>query len=764
MNQQVQTDAAGTPISTAQITGGQTDSSGAYTSVQTGAPNVITLDQLQPQKLLQLPEQNISIPQATASVAGAKSYSDYLKTFTAPPTVEQTQVSSYTKDLQSLLEQTTGQKQALAEEEVKAGVPDLSKQMAQFNADILRQAEEYNVLQKQYEAASQELGRSPQQLSSVVGTQRQELQRSQAAELNMKASEMQLTQARALGLQGQIESAQKTAQKAVDLKYAPVLEQIDIKQKQLKALTDSGILTQQQTIQAEIRQRMYDDEKTKIADEKEKQKTLFNLGITSGVTKPFFEVGGTVVRSSDGKQYSTPTEAAQDGVDINTWSNVQKVTPGGFGNFTKIGETTDDYGTTTDVYGFVDSKTGTVKPLGTTFGGYTSTGNSLVSSNPNPSKVIQGYDFTSYATDPNWGNAVQNISSKIPNLVNPNVALEAPSTGENLQTYIQSVAKNAPVTAQMIFSSANKYGVDPKTLAAIIQLESKFGTLGVGAKTFNPGNVGNTDSGATRNFGSWQVGVDAVAENMSKRVINPQATTLNINNPKSIAQKIFNGTGNLSDVSVKGNLRTRVAAELDRLKQEALSTGDIYGVIRASAGGKDVDATFIQSFEKGVNVLYQITDLQNSIGDEKTGPILGIIRSNNPYDTKAQLIKAQLQAIVPNLARGIYGEVGVLTDNDVANYAKTLPNLKSTEEVRNAILAITLKSVQRSLENKIRTAAGFGRDVSGILDLYKQIENKVKTLEGSLSGQSSGNTDFRSWMSGVNQSSTLDSLLTGQGL
>jgi hypothetical protein len=65
----------------------------------------------------------------------------------------------------------------------------------------------------------------------------------------------------------------------------------------------------------------------------------------------------------------------------------------------------------------------------------------------------------------------------------------------------------------------------------------------------------------------------------------------------------------------------------------------------------------------------------------------------NPYDTDAQTLKAQLQSLIPNLARGVYGEVGVLTDNDIHLYSQTVPNLKGTEDVNKAILAMTLQTV-----------------------------------------------------------------------
>lgn len=165
-------------------------------------------------------------------------------------------------------------------------------------------------------------------------------------------------------------------------------------------------------------------------------------------------------------------------------------------------------------------------------------------------------------------------------------------------------------------------------------------------------------------------------------------------------------------------------------------------IIADSAGGKATTDSFRTSYEKTVNTLAQLSDLTKAYNTYKTNtgkngifgfgadadltaPIMGIIRSANPYDTKAQQIKAQLTAIVPNLARGVYGEVGVLTDQDVALYQQTLPNLKSTKEVRNALLAITAKSVYRAAENKLLIQAKGGVDVSGFTGDLKTLRAQV---------------------------------------
>jgi len=154
----------------------------------------------------------------------------------------------------------------------------------------------------------------------------------------------------------------------------------------------------------------------------------------------------------------------------------------------------------------------------------------------------------------------------------------------------------------------------------------------------------------------------------------------------------------------------------------------------ASAGGKPITDTFAQSLNKGLSVLGQIGVLQTNVKDTNTGPITGLFRGANPWDTNAQTIKAQLNAIVPNLARGVYGEVGVLTDNDIKTYASTLPNLKSTEDVRNAVLGITVDLIGKSIKRTLEVNAANGKDVSGFVDLYTEMQNTRDSIFAQIPG------------------------------
>jgi hypothetical protein len=155
--------------------------------------------------------------------------------------------------------------------------------------------------------------------------------------------------------------------------------------------------------------------------------------------------------------------------------------------------------------------------------------------------------------------------------------------------------------------------------------------------------------------------------------------------------------------------------------------------LAASAVNKEsLSATERTAVTKNLTVLDQLDSLQSNISKQnKTGFIKGNV--NNLMASLGQnadvgTINAQIQAIVPNLARGVYGEVGVLTDNDIANYRKTLPTLTMPKDQNDAVLALTLKAVQKNLKNTLDTAANSKMDVSRFAPQYQQVTNKINEI------------------------------------
>lgn len=127
---------------------------------------------------------------------------------------------------------------------------------------------------------------------------------------------------------------------------------------------------------------------------------------------------------------------------------------------------------------------------------------------PSAGAIINGYDISSYATDPLYEDKIRAILAALPTFEHI----------EDVDAYIQAIAVGSPVTAMMIKNAVEKYNVDVPLLIAIMQNDSQFGTEGVGARTNNPGNVGNTGY-ATQSYASWDDGVAAVAEWLSRHKV-----------------------------------------------------------------------------------------------------------------------------------------------------------------------------------------------------------------------------------------------------
>ncbi len=154
--------------------------------------------------------------------------------------------------------------------------------------------------------------------------------------------------------------------------------------------------------------------------------------------------------------------------------------------------------------------------------------------------------------------------------------------------------------------------------------------------------------------------------------------------------------------------------------------------IRKSKGGRVMTQGELKPITDIQTIVGQAETLAGFVNSIDTGPIVGIIKSNNPYDTKAQAMKAAVTAIVPKLARGVYGEVGVLTDADIENYSRTIANLKNTQDVNKAVMAMTLDIATRSLANQLNSLSAGQRDVSRFESIYTGLNAKASAIKSEL--------------------------------
>jgi hypothetical protein len=175
----------------------------------------------------------------------------------------------------------------------------------------------------------------------------------------------------------------------------------------------------------------------------------------------------------------------------------------------------------------------------------------------------------------------------------------------------------------------------------------------------------------------------------------------------------------------------------------AVDTTDLRSAIKQSAqyNDKPLPTADRQTMAKAQTVLANLQDISKMVVQADKDGDLGILRgriaSLNPTNTNAQQLQALLQQTVPNLARGIFGEVGVLTKDDIANYIQTLPNLKTTREIADVLTEMAINASSRAIENSLKSAIASKYDISGYGYILDDVD---KARSGSFKEIAKSNT------------------------
>lgn len=142
--------------------------------------------------------------------------------------------------------------------------------------------------------------------------------------------------------------------------------------------------------------------------------------------------------------------------------------------------------------------------------------------------------------------------------------------------------------------------------------------------------------------------------------------------------------------------------------------------------------------------LSQFTDVTSQIENIKNyatqagffDPIAGTFRNINPYDAKAQQLNRMITSVVPSLARGVFGEVGVLTDKDVERYTKLLPNIKTPASQVTEALNFIVSRIDNSYNNYLNTYKKAGYDV-------RDFDTTQSNQSANMSGVTSGGLSYK---------------------
>ena len=118
---------------------------------------------------------------------------------------------------------------------------------------------------------------------------------------------------------------------------------------------------------------------------------------------------------------------------------------------------------------------------------------------------------------------------------------------------------------------------------------------------------------------------------------------------------------------------------------------------------------------------------------EGTGVIKGRLRTLASVwggDPSAAAINSIIIGVIPTIARGIFQEVGVLTDNDIAVYKRTVPDITKPENANKLIELVLLKTLERSYSDTLITAANNQTNVSNFAQEYESVLNRIDNLVG----------------------------------
>lgn len=140
--------------------------------------------------------------------------------------------------------------------------------------------------------------------------------------------------------------------------------------------------------------------------------------------------------------------------------------------------------------------------------------------------------------------------------------------------------------------------------------------------------------------------------------------------------------------------------------------------------GKPMTSSEVEKLTQLDSVGYSLGVLEqrlDKIPERERGPIFGKVRTANPYDVDAQEVQNIITSITPGLARGVFNEVGVLTEPDMQRYMSLLPNPKTPPALAKRNLANLREKLAEEKISTIDNMRKAGMDVTGFEEDYNRI-------------------------------------------
>jgi len=308
---------------------------------------------------------------------------------------------------------------------------------------------------------------------------------------------------------------------------------------------------------------------------------------------------------------------------------------------------------------------------------------------------IGGYDITSYATDPKHEQKVMSIYDSIIEIKDE----------KDAQSVIDDLNSKSPITGKMVYDSAKKYGVNPGVMISLMQQDSSLGTAGLGLKTKNPGNVGNDDAGNIRTYKTWNDGVDAVAEWLSKH----KATKNKYNGEFGSTIETVTYATNEPDKTKKTNLKnlqTYIANEDYKTAYKQIE--NTVSKILTGENKTTYDAKRV-----AVPSVQELKDKLQAYSDNggKTGLLKGTYEKiyNNlgeVKDPKYKSLATDLRIALQRYRKDMSG--AAFSEQEAKDYESVNPSGKNSLDLNISIIDGMLSNFKTQIDSTVDTYAGDG--------------------------------------------------------
>lgn len=393
-------------------------------------------------------------------------------------------------NLTDLIGNYLGKGEAQLKAEKAGGVPQLQSAANSLNNQYLTQTAAYNA---QYNDILNKQGVTREQSAQQIS----DLQQQHGYDLTNTAIQASIASTN-------YTNAENIISHQIDLKYSPMKDAIDFGMQFLSQNKDLLTSAQQKQFEAQLQ--------------------VQNQTYTQGVYNDHLLSDTKVQMIKDAAANGAPSDVQQaiwSAPDIGSAAAAGGIYTAN-GNYQPV-QTGFDPDTGLPIYSGFNSKTGKleVKNPNDMLGPTGSEQTTITGSDGTMYQMGASTTMGAYATSTaQQVNKIKATTAKI------NSTVGVVNDANTAQLAINAVSPKSPITGQMVMNASQKYGVDPAAIIGVMQAETQLGTDGSkGAQMNNWGNVGNTDSAMAlgNSVGMKpQEGVDAVARNLSQRMVQSQ--------------------------------------------------------------------------------------------------------------------------------------------------------------------------------------------------------------------------------------------------